>query len=105
MREEPCRLTASQRQAVEAIVQRHCEIRGWTLHAVNVRTNHVHVVLTATDVHPKKARTELKSWATRVLKQLDGAGRLKWWSDGGSARYINDQSGLEETIDYVRNRQ
>ena len=40
-------LDARQREIVNAVVTQHGEIRGWTLHAVNCRTNHCHVVVTA----------------------------------------------------------
>src|SRR5262245_33194035 len=46
MTESACRLTPGQRRIVEQTIKKHCEIRGWTLHAVNCRTNHVHVVVT-----------------------------------------------------------
>src|SRR5688500_14303497 len=47
MAEAPVILTEAQRQIVEQTIRDHCRIRGWTLHALNVRTNHVHVVVTA----------------------------------------------------------
>jgi hypothetical protein len=40
-------LDETQRSIVENTIREHCRIRGWTLHAVNVRTTHVHVVVTA----------------------------------------------------------
>src|SRR5688572_18472780 len=48
MREElgvpPLLLRMEQRQAVEEAVREVCRLRGYVLHAVNVRTNHVHSV-------------------------------------------------------------
>ncbi len=105
LREDPCLLIPAQRDAVEAVIRRHCEIRGWTPHAIAVRTNHVHVVVTAPGVHPEKARTELKTWGTRALKNSDATGRERWWADGGDICYINDDAALEQTRDYVLNRQ
>ncbi|GIX03803.1 MAG: hypothetical protein KatS3mg113_0809 [Planctomycetaceae bacterium] len=40
-------LTAEQRALVEQTIRDHCRIRGWHLHAVNARSKHVHVVVTA----------------------------------------------------------
>jgi hypothetical protein len=40
-------LDAAKRGAVEAAIREHCAHRHWLLHALNVRTNHVHNVLTA----------------------------------------------------------
>ena len=39
------------------------------LHAVNCRSNHLHVVVSADDTRPGKIRSDLKVWATRCLKQ------------------------------------
>jgi hypothetical protein len=56
-------------------------------------------------------RDQFKAWCTRRLKESEqerqdsGAVRLKWWTEGGSCRFINDDEGLEEAIRYVRDRQ
>src|SRR5438128_2109859 len=47
MADEAVVLSIDQRRLVEDTIRRHCDIRGWTLHAVNARSNHVHVVVTA----------------------------------------------------------
>src|SRR3954470_6743642 len=43
--EPPLFLEPGQRQVVESTIAEHCRIRGWHLHAVAGRTNHVHVVV------------------------------------------------------------
>src|SRR6266852_3555939 len=45
------RLKAKQRRSVETAIRETCAIRNWYLHAVSVRTNHVHSVVSA---GPKK---------------------------------------------------
>jgi hypothetical protein len=107
--EEPCVLNLEQRHLVEATIAKHCGIRGWHLHAVNCRTQHVHVVVTAS-IHPKKVRDQFKAWCTRHLKDLQRATladpsqpvRVHWWTEGGSQRWINDEDSLEAVIQYVR---
>jgi REP element-mobilizing transposase RayT len=47
MTQLPVTLSQAQRRLVEATIRGLREIRGWTLHAVNARTNHVHVLMTA----------------------------------------------------------
>ena len=47
MTECACRLDGEQRDAVERQIAETCAIRGWELHAVNCRSNHAHVVVTA----------------------------------------------------------
>src|SRR6516225_99558 len=41
MTEDSCFLDNEQRRLVEKTITDHCRIRGWHLHAVNCRTNHV----------------------------------------------------------------
>src|SRR5262245_13004942 len=117
MSEDACLFDSEQRLLVERTVAEHCRIRGWELHAVNCRTNHLHVVLTA-DRPPKQVRMQFKAWCTRRLKELEAkrlgltcpdviAARVRenWWAERGSDRFINDQTGLEAAIVYVRDGQ
>ncbi len=87
-------LTDVERELVEATIDAHCRIRGWTLHAVNCRSNHVHVVVT-TDAHPDHVHDQLKAWCTRRLKEyhsrlqstaIDGdtPQRTRWWSEAAA---------------------
>jgi hypothetical protein len=101
-----CILNEVQRYAVHEQVAETCNHKGWLSHAVNCRTNHLHIVVTA-PVSPKIARAQLKAWCTRKLKSLQrsaGAGvclRDEWWAERGSQRYVNDQASLEAVILYV----
>ena len=108
MAEGACILDREQRTLVEQTIEDHCRIRGWELHAVNCRSSHVHVVLTAA-VSPAEAREQLKAWSTRRLKERDRqrlqAERKNWWAERGSGRFINDEAGLENVIHYVRDLQ
>ncbi len=105
MTEDVCILTPLQRQAVEAQIAETCAHRGWTLHAVNCRSNHVHVVVTADVANPKKIRVDLKAWATRILKEKFDSSRENWWAERGSIRYLNSDDDLEAAILYVRDGQ
>jgi hypothetical protein len=60
MTEDACRLDELERRVVEATIASHCRIRNWALHAVNCRSNHLHVVLTAGE-HPDQVRDQLKA--------------------------------------------
>ncbi|MGI8981046.1 MAG: hypothetical protein ACR2FY_17610 [Pirellulaceae bacterium] len=121
MTEDACILNDEQRHLVEKTVADHCAIRGWVLHAVNCRTNHLHIVVTAS-LHPKKVRSQLKAWCTRRLKELEAKRRSttnpkrergseeppvreNWWVERGSGRYLNDQASLDAAIVYVRDGQ
>ena len=63
MKREPVELTASRRVAVEEGVRENCDNRGWVLRAINVRTNHVHSVLTSGG-KPEPVMNALKANAT-----------------------------------------
>jgi REP element-mobilizing transposase RayT len=98
MTEDACTLDTEERAVVEATIAEHCRTRGWELHAVNCRTNHLHVVVTA-DRDPDQVRAQFKAWCTRRLKELqakqlkcsDAADvarqiRENWWAERGSRR-------------------
>lgn len=129
--EDPCVFDPEQRELVEQNIRDHCQIRGWTLHAVNCRTTHLHVIVTA-NRHPDEVRDQLKAWCTRKLKELEvcrahtnptrqrgsanvaaptsptrerGRIRTHWWAERGSKRYLNDPDSLEAAILYVRDGQ
>ena len=101
MTEDACRLSVEQREAVEKQIAETCRHRGWHLHAVNCRSNHVHVVVSAGRVRPKKIRSDLKAWATRCLKEQFDATRENWWAERGSIRFVWDDSSLEAAVMYV----
>jgi len=66
---EPVTLDASRRQSVDAAIRETCAIRKWHLHAVNVRTNHVHAVVSIGLIKPERALTAFKANATRQMRQ------------------------------------
>ena len=101
MTEDACRLSEQQRDAVEKQIAETCRHRGWKLHAVNCRSNHVHIVVSAGSTRPKKIRADLKAWATRCLKQQFDATRENWWAERGSIRFLWDESSLEAAVMYV----
>lgn len=105
MTEDACRLSSEQRKAVEDQIAKTCLHRAWHLHAVNCRSNHIHVVVTAVETKPKKIRRDLKAWATRCLKQQFDADRQNWWAERGSIRWIYDEDTLHDVIVYVTEAQ
>ena len=101
----PFLLGAKERQSVEKAIRETCSIRRWNLHAVNVRTNHVHTVVTA-NRQPELVLSAFKGNATRVLRE-DQLWQYQFspWADKGSKiRLWNDRS-LANAIDYVLNGQ
>ncbi len=103
---EPVKLEATHRSSVETAVRETCGFRKWDIYALNIRTNHVHVVVCIGEKSVELALNALKANATRQLKQ-DGLWLLKRspWADKGSTRYLWNERSVERAVDYVLNGQ
>lgn len=106
-RTPPVRLTREARDIVESTIRDHCDHRRWELHALNVRSNHVHVVVRCpADLAPETAMSQIKAWSTRRLRDAGLAGKqAKVWTEHGSTRWIKSDASLIAAIDYVNNHQ
>lgn len=106
LRSKPVTLDANQRKSVADAVREVCSYRQWDLHALNVRTNHVHVVVSVGLANPERALNSFKSYATRHMRQ-HGIWRESHspWADKGSKRYLWNERSLASAIDYVVNGQ
>jgi len=103
---EPVTLEAAQRESVEMAIRETCAFRTWLLQAINVRTNHVHVVVTIGAIPPERALNAFKANATRRLRQ-EGHWNYQHspWADKGSKRYLWNERSMERAVDYVTNGQ
>jgi REP element-mobilizing transposase RayT len=104
MRDGPVTLDLEQRRAVDSAIRERCRLAGWKLLALNVRTNHVHVVVGASEL-PEQVMVSLKAWATRRLRECELAPRGRTWARHGSTRYVWDEEGLENVCIYVTDLQ
>jgi REP element-mobilizing transposase RayT len=106
MKVEPVLLDATRRAAVLAAVTETCTKRNWKVLAINIRTNHVHIVVDIGDTKPETALVAFKANATRQMRE-----RGCWtydrspWVERGSRRYLWKEAGVNAAIDYVNNRQ
>jgi REP element-mobilizing transposase RayT len=106
LKSEPLILNARQRQSIDLAIREVCVNREWLLHALNVRTNHVHTVVSIGAVKPGRALNAFKAYATRRIRQDDN-----WvephspWADKGSKRGLWNERSLAIAIDYVLNGQ
>jgi REP element-mobilizing transposase RayT len=101
MKRSPVRLNADKRGAVEEGIRETCSMRKWTLWSLNVRSNHVHVVVTAFS-RPEQVMNAFKANATRKLSEA-GLYRAneKPWVRGGSKKYLWTERELNNAIAYV----
>jgi len=110
MAEEPVILTQEQRALVDAVIVKHCEIRDWTLHTRNVRTNHIHVVVSAAATG-EEVRAQLKAWCSRRLSELAGLsgkgrnGVCRWFTEKGDIRWIDGEEHLRNVVRYAKELQ
>lgn len=101
MKGEPQSLDGNRRSVVAAAVESVCTHRGWELHAVAVRTEHVHVLVSAL-AKPEKVLADLKAWATRRVREAGLAfPGQKLWSYHGSTVYLWDEEQLARAWTYV----
>jgi REP element-mobilizing transposase RayT len=100
-------VTLNQRQQdlVLQSVRETCKHRQWPLWAVQVRTNHAHVVLQSPQP-PEKCLITLKAYATRWLRK--NFLEKEWsqvWTRHGSTRYLWKIESVENAIDYAIRQQ
>jgi REP element-mobilizing transposase RayT len=106
LRGKPLMLSAAQRESVEKAIRETCTLRQWHLQAINVRTNHIHVVVSIGNVKPERALNAFKANATRQMRQ-DGCWKQAHspWADKGSKRSLWNERSIERAVDYVVNGQ
>ena len=101
MRQKPARLSSTQRDFVDEAIREVCSHREYLLYALNIRSNHVHAVISKS-LDPEKIVNDLKAYSTRRLR-LEGTipANSKVWSRGASTRYLWKPRHLEAAVDYV----
>ena len=105
LKNPPVILNSQQRHAVEEGIRETCKIRRWDLWAMNVRTNHIHTVVSA-PCKPDKVLSALKANATRKLREAGcWTSSDSPWADKGSKRYLWTEQDLINAIDYVKYHQ
>jgi REP element-mobilizing transposase RayT len=98
-------LNRTQRGVVELAIREVCKHGSYLLHAVNVRTNHVHSVVTA-PCKPEHVMDGFKAYATRQLRKSGLLNRdMKPWARHGSTPCLWTEEQVQNAIDYVVNGQ
>ena len=84
LKTKPVFLNKHQRAIVGAAIKEVCQERKYALYAVNVRTNHVHVVVNCSR-RPEVVMNSFKSYATRKLRSADLlSSQARPWARHGS---------------------
>ncbi|HEV7474821.1 MAG TPA: transposase [Pyrinomonadaceae bacterium] len=105
LRAEPLILEAKHRKSIEAAIRETCDLRKWLLYAINVRTNHVHTVVSAN----RRAGLVLNAFKANATRQLRQDSLWPYafspWADKGSKRRLWNERSVARAIDYVVNGQ
>lgn len=98
---KPFDLGSRARTVVKNAIKEACLVRGYVLHSVNVRTNHVHLVVSNSGP-PERMMDAFKAYATKALRAagLLGDGQ-KAWSRHGSTRYLWADEHISAAMEYV----
>jgi REP element-mobilizing transposase RayT len=105
MASRPVTLDAPARRMVAESIRETSAFRGWDLIALSVRTNHVHVVISA-PARPERVMTTVKARATRRLVEsgwADPGERI--WARHGSTRYLWSEASVSAAGLYVEEGQ
>ena len=106
LKSDPVVLDVEQRQSVDFAVHEVCIYRQWHLHALNVRTNHVHVVVSIGQANPARALNLSKRTQQDECDKIETGGNH---IVRGRTKAVSDTYGIERSlalaIDYVINGQ
>ncbi len=101
MRFPPYELSDKIRPVVLQCLVETCRLRSWKMYAAHVRTNHVHVVVSA-NVAPEIILSAFKSNASRMLNQMErGDPDRKRWTRHGSTVYLWKDEDVASAVNYV----
>jgi len=98
-------LDEERRNIVRDAIVEECRFRKWDLWALHVRSNHIHMVVTA-DREPEFVLRSCKAHASKCLNKtgFENSDR-KRWTPHGSTRYLWTEEAVGEKIEYTLNGQ
>jgi len=101
LKTDPLILDERQRRSIECAIRETCQLRHWSLLALNVRTNHIHIVVTA-NRRPNIVLNAFKANATRQLRE-DGLWLKEFspWARKGSKKRLWNEQSVARAIEYV----
>jgi REP element-mobilizing transposase RayT len=105
MAQPPYVMASAEREIVCKAIVQLAKDRGWMLLAAHVRTNHVHLVVSA-ERDPNRIMSDLKARASRELTAagFDHVERRRW-TRHGSTRHLFCEDEVEAKIHYTLDEQ
>src|SRR5262249_26275699 len=101
MTQEPYLLDSRRREIVRDAIMQECQFRGWTLHALHVLCNHVHLLVSA-QREPEVVMRTRKANASKRRNQADfETADRKRWTAHGSTRYLWNEQTVNDKIHYT----
>jgi REP element-mobilizing transposase RayT len=102
LRFPPYKMDPRARAIVEQAIRDHSAHKDWPIISLNVRTNHVHLVVTAARVHPDLVMEQFKSWGTRRLRNAGVTERDRTiWTEHGSTKWLWTHDHVADACTYV----
>ena len=99
-------LDAAMQSIAELAIHEIGGVRSWSLWATAVRTNHVHVVVTATEYDPKLVRDQLKGKTTMELRREFPIWKDRpVWSEKGDIEFLDSETEIQQCVVYVSEAQ
>ena len=97
-------LTPTQAMVAPEALVAAAAIRDWRIHRGAVMANHVHLVVVKCPDDGPAVRRVFKGVADSSLrKRFPSTGR--WWTQGGSNRYLHGESAIVAAARYVENQE
>ena len=92
-------LNAPQREIIEKAISEESTGLNQKIHAIAVRSNHIHLVTDCKYISAASAVSHYKNAARLAMESNGFVGRL--WTKGFSVRYCFEQDQLNNVIQYV----
>ncbi|MBA4191268.1 MAG: hypothetical protein C0467_25075 [Planctomycetaceae bacterium] len=98
-------LDAPRREVVRDAIIEECQFRSWSILALHVRSNHVHLVVIS-EREPEFVMRSCKATASKRLNEtgLDQPDR-KRWTTHGSTKYLWHEEAVAAAVNYTLHRQ
>ncbi|MGC8542077.1 MAG: transposase [Phycisphaerae bacterium] len=96
-------LTAAQAQVAAQALCAAAQDRDWQIVRAAIMSNHVHVLTTGCPNDAAMVLRIYKGVSSAKISAAHGKA-VRWWTHGGSQRYLNDAAGIAAVERYIRDQ-